>query len=155
MRTENWLSSFTLTLPGIEVFPGRNKGCSRSAQGTVLCVLSEQKISGTALKPYRRFFCVFLFRVFGAAGFADHSYGLRRLRPSSYKFRLFSSSRKFRMPMVMMPISFLRSLILSRTTMIFLKESPMALRGRSSCACFSGVVIANRPLCSLDKEKRV
>ena len=59
-----------------------------------------------------------------------------------YRLRLFSSNRKLRIPMVTIPISFLRTLMLSRTTMIFLKESPMALSGRSSCICFSGAVIA-------------
>ena len=55
-----------------------------------------------------------------------------------YRLRLFSSNRKLRIPMVTMPASFLRALIFSRTTMIFLKESLIAFSGRSSCSRFSG-----------------
>ena len=60
-----------------------------------------------------------------------------------YNLRLSSSNKNCLMPIVTIPVSFLRSLILSLTIIIFLKESPIRARGRSSCACFSGVGKAN------------
>lgn len=60
----------------------------------------------------------------------------------SHIFKLFSSSRKLRRPMVVMPSSFLLTLILSATIMIFLNESEIRTKDRCSWAIFSSLFMA-------------
>lgn len=54
-----------------------------------------------------------------------------------YRSRLFSSRRNCRSPIVTRPLSSRRRMILSRTTIIFLKESSTRSKGRSAFCCFS------------------
>ena len=53
---------------------------------------------------------------------------------TAYSFRLSLSSRKFRRPMVVMPYSSRRTLMLSPTTMILRKKSGMSSSPRRSCS---------------------
>ena len=63
--------------------------------------------------------------------------------PIIYKSRLSGFNRKSMMPIITIPFSLRHSLILSFTTMIFLKESSMRTNEFCSCSIFSWSGIAN------------
>lgn len=59
------------------------------------------------------------------------------LSNNAYKSKLFSSNKNWRKPSIKIPSSLRRGRISSFTTIIFLNESGIARKGRSSCLTFS------------------
>ena len=94
--------------------------------------MEQMHTSSCTLSKHKSLYCVVLNRS-----------AILYINLLSYNFKLFSSSKKFRRPTVIIPFSSLRTLILSPTTMIFLKESGMLRRLRCSCFTLSAVESAN------------